>query len=301
MSIRPRGSSYIVDVKVGARRARRTARTRAEARELEGQIRAELKAAPARGIAEALTDYLAGEATTLRDSKGLKTNARALLPYILTATLDEAPTVAARMRRDWLEAGLAPATINRRLALLRRLMNLAFEWGWTDKALGRRIKLLPEHNERHVYLTPVQVEAIAAAMPQAGDLVRVSAYTGLRLGELMRLTADNVVDGTLVIYMTKNAKPRTIPVPDRITHLLEQIPWAVTEYVRRTEWEAARVAVGLPNVHWHDLRHTYASWLAARGVSDRELGELLGHRSASMVRRYAHLRADHLRARVADL
>ena len=54
-------------------------------------------------------------------------------------------------------------------------------------------------------------------------------------------------------------------------------------------------------MHWHDLRHTYASWLAAKGVGDRELGELLGHQSAAMVKRYAHLRAEHLHKRVADL
>jgi len=301
MSIRARGNSFLVDIKVRGQRVRQTARTYADAQALEASIRNQLASTPARGLADALADYLTGESTTLRDGKGIKTNAKAIRPYIQFATLDEAPDAAARMRRDWLAEGLKPATINRRLALLRRLCNLAFEWGWTDKAIGRRIKLLPENNARHVYLTPEQVEAIASRMPRAGDLVRFSAYTGLRLGELMRLTARNVTDGAVVLYDTKSTKPRTVPVPDRVAHILKAIPWAVTETVRRDEWEAARKAAGLPHVHWHDLRHTYASWLAARGVGDRELGELLGHSSASMVKRYSHLRADHLRARVADL
>lgn len=301
MSIRPRGTRYIVDVKVSGRRARRAARTRAEAREIEARLRAELKAGPARGLEDALAHYLTGEAKALRDAKGLATNARAIRPYLADITLDDAPAAAAKMRREWLAAGLLPATINRRLALLRRLCNLAFEWGWTEKAIGKRIKLLPEDNERHIYLTAAQVEDIASRMPLAGDLVRFTAYTGLRLGELMRLDRANVQGDSVVLYETKSGKPRTVPLPERVLHLLDRIPWPVTETVRRNEWEAARVAVGLAHVHWHDLRHTYASWLAARGVSDRELGELLGHQSAAMVKRYAHLRTDHLRKRVADL
>ncbi len=235
--------------------------------------------------------YIKGEALPLRDQKGLRTNAKAILPFICGKTLDDAPAVAADMRRAWLADSLLPATINRRLALLRRLCNLALEWGWTEKALGKRIKLLPGENERHVYLTAEQVEAIAAKMPHAGDLVRLTAYTGLRLGELMALGKENVTADSIVLYTTKNGKPRTIPVPKRLRHILKRVPWQVTETVRRDEWEAAR----LPGVRWHDLRHTYASFLAASGASDREMGELLGHRSAQMVKRYAHLRATHLR------
>lgn len=301
MSIRKRGSRYIVDVKVHGRRARQAARTRAKARDLEGRLRADLQAIPARGLEDALADYLTSEAKALRDGKGLATNARALRPYLSGHTLDDAPAVAAAMRKAWLGDGLKPATINRRLALLRRLCNVAFQWGWTDKALGKRIKLLPENNERHVYLDPAQVEAIASRMPLAGDLVRFTAYTGLRLGEVMGLTQANIQGRAVVLYATKSGKPRSVPVPKRIQHLLKRIPWQVTETVRRNEWEAARAAAGLAHVHWHDLRHTYASWLAKRGLSDREMGELLGHQSAQMVKRYAHLRTGHLAKRVSSL
>ena len=263
-------------------------------------MRQRLSQGPEKGLDEALLNYLEIDARALRDQKGLKTNAKALRPFIEGRTLDEAPDIAQAMKREWIK-DLKPATINRRLALLRRLCNLAFEWGWTDKAIGKRIKLLPGETARHVYLSPGEVEAIAAKMPLAGDLVRFTAYTGLRLGEVMGLGPDNVLDDAVVLYDTKNSHPRVVPVPDRVKPLLDAIPWKITETVRRNEWEAARQAVGLAHVHWHDLRHTYASWLAAKGVSDRKMGELLGHRSAQMVRRYAHLRAEALRDEVADL
>jgi len=45
----------------------------------------------------------------------------------------------------------------------------------------------------------------------------------------------------------------------------------------------------LPDLHWHDLRHTFASWAVQRRVSLYELKELLGHSTLTMVKRYAHL------------
>ena len=44
--------------------------------------------------------------------------------------------------------GRKPATINRHLALLRRLGSLALVWGWTDTPVGKRVQLLPERDEK---------------------------------------------------------------------------------------------------------------------------------------------------------
>ena len=59
-------------------------------------------------------------------------------------------------------------------------------------------------------------------------------------------------------------------------------------------WYQALKRLGIESFRWHDLRHTWASWHAQSGTPLIALQELEGWASTDMVRRYAHLAADHL-------
>ena len=57
----------------------------------------------------------------------------------------------------------------------------------------------------------------------------------------------------------------------------------------------------LSALHFHDLRHTFASWAIPRRVTPYELTDLLGHSSLAMVKRYAHLTPEQPRTAAAAL
>lgn len=58
-------------------------------------------------------------------------------------------------------------------------------------------------------------------------------------------------------------------------------------------WYAALEDAGITDFHFHDLRHTTASMLAAQGASLLEIADVLGHKTLAMVKRYSHLVVDH--------
>jgi integrase len=62
----------------------------------------------------------------------------------------------------------------------------------------------------------------------------------------------------------------------------------------RQPWDKAIKEAGIVNFHWHDLRHTAASYLAMAGVSLVEISKILGHRTMQMVSRYSHLSDGHI-------
>ena len=77
------------------------------------------------------------------------------------------------------------------------------------------------------------------------------------------------------------------------THVFTYRGRPITQ-VNTKAWYAALEKAGIEDFRWHDLRHTWASWHVQNGTPLFALQELGGWESAEMVRRYAHLAADHL-------
>lgn len=250
-------------------------------------------------IDDAMMRWLDGECRGLKSAKKFESHARALLPFVKGKRLSQLGDVADDVRRTMAMQGLTPATINRRLALLRRIGHLAFKaWGWTDIPFGARVTLLPEHNERHLYLSVAEVEALAMAChnPACADLIRLAAYTGLRRGEILRLRPNSLRDGCIVLdAQTKSGRPRVVPVPAQVVEVIARMPVACSDVQLRKDFERARAAIGRPDLHYHDLRHTYASWLVQSGAPLTAVRDLLGHSSLAVTSRYAHLAPEHLR------
>lgn len=281
-------------------RIRKTFSTKKEAKDEETAIRARIKrqSTPTGGIEKAMEQYLKGDALALKDYGSVASKARAILPYIHQKTFAEAGQVADNIKQAMLADGLKPATINRRLALLKRLANLAHDWGWIETPIARRIKLLPGEQSRHYYLTIPQVEELATACKETGSIIRIAAFTGLRRGEIFKLTPQKITPQFIVLdASTKTGKPRLVPIPEQVKTDIQNLTLPLDkalDYQLRKEFEAARVELNMTHIRFHDLRHTYASLLAQAGATLQLIGKAMGHSTPVMTARYAHLVSDNL-------
>ncbi len=159
--------------------------------------------------------------------------------------------------------------------------------------MHRKIKLLPERNERMVFLTRAEVELLRMRCqnPDNGDLIVFGAFTGLRRSEMFNVNRQQtIVNGVLYLdARTKNGRPRSIPLHPRALAIAQRMPLATTPALLQDAWTHARNATGMQHVHWHDLRHTFASWLVQQGTQLLIVKELMGHSSIKQTERYAHL------------
>jgi len=198
---------------------------------------------------------------------------------------------------------LSPATINRRLAVLKAALHYAWAQGWVTENVSGKISRLQEPPGREVYLTREQVKALAGAMESAEGkaAVMLLAYTGMRAGELLSLMPSDVSKDSLTVRQSKSGKPRVVPLPAIASGFLSALPCSLSYSQLQWQFRAARKAVGLDHVRLHDLRHTCASWLVNSGADLFVVGKILGHSTPVTTARYAHLAQETLRKAMGRL
>lgn len=214
--------------------------------------------------------------------------------------LTDVSNVAEEAKRAW--SRLKPATINARLNVLKATLKYAYRRGWSESNLSSRVALLPVHNKREVYLTAGEVRRLAlAADPAVRAAIMLSAYTGLRAGELLALTAADVTKDSVIVRDSKTHKPRIVPVPKVVRSYLRVIPFDMAYRTLVGRFWEVRERAGLPHVRWHDLRHTCASMLINLDVDLYTVGRILGHTATVTTARYAHLSHDTLKKAMEKL
>jgi integrase len=231
-------------------------------------------------------------------------------PRIAEYRLKRLTTTSSRTGRR-----LAPASVNRELAVLRAILRLASdeECGYLDKA--PRVKMEPTPQGRLRYLSEPEAERLLAACRQ--DVAHAELYpvvvialnTGMRRGEILGLEWDRVdfSRGVLKLELTKNGERREVPMNQASYDVLTALPRIGSRLFRvstsnlHRAFLAALRRADIRNFRFHDLRHTCASWLTMRGRPLKEVQELLGHKSITQTERYAHLAPERLREAVGVL
>jgi integrase len=224
--------------------------------------------------------------------------------------------------------GLAdvPYEANRALAVLSTLMSFAEQQGIRPRGSNpcRGVAKFKEHR-RERFLSSSEFGTLAEAMVAIEESGRVSPFaiaairllilTGARREEVrtLRWSYIDAERGLAFLPDSKTGK-KVLQLSPAALRLLASLPrldgnpyvfpggrlaqdGSPGRPVRdlQVPWERVRSLAGFPDLRIHDLRHSYASLLAANGTPLLVVGKLLGHRRASTTERYAHLADDPLR------
>lgn len=219
-----------------------------------------------------------------------------------------------------------PTQANRTIEVVSKMFNLAEEWDLRAPGTNPRrgIKKYPE-TKRERFLSEAELQRVGEVlaemegerveMTSAIAAVRLLMFTGCRLSEIMTLQWKfiDLRAGVLRLPDSKTGK-KVVPLGGpaiEVLGLIERVednPWVLPgrlEGGRLTDlqpfWQRVRARAGLKDARIHDLRHTFASFAAASGMSLHMIGKLLGHSSTQTTRRYAHLAEGTVRVAANDV
>ena len=209
---------------------------------------------------------------------------------------------------------LSRATANKFLIFLSSAYKLANEFELLNSYNPcRGIKEFELNNQRQIFLTQSQTKRLLNEVNKSSNIhlkyiVPMLLLSGARKREVLDAKwcdFDNI-NNLWTIPLTKNGKKRILPITKPLQKILNQIPKDKTPYLFASpltlkpyisiyqSWNSARTKANLKEVRMHDLRHTYASALVNAKCSLYEVQVLLGHSTAKMTQRYAHLSNDAL-------
>lgn len=328
MPIKLRGNSYEATVHYKGDRFRKSFPTKLEAESWELQTKADLKSgkivqndAPGvksgpRSLKELMDEthkrYWAGnggeQASLINAQKCIDVIGPEMHPSMVDE--DTIENVRFMFKAD----GISPATVNRRMSALSKMLSYAEYRRWIPRKpnFGQREKEA-EHRKR--YISDKEEAKLLEfyrfiSNEDMRDLVIVALDTGMRLGEIRRLAPKhlNSEQGYLTVKFSKNGKSRNIPMTERVKAVLQrrgqELESEATPFWKgwtndriRHLWNHGRAHLGLmedPEFVPHIMRHTFCSRLVQRKVPLQYVCALAGHSSITMTMRYAHLNDENL-------
>jgi len=274
-----------------------------------------------------------------------QTSIRTLTAYFGGKRLPEITPASIEHYRAWRRATVSrrgkpvmPATINRELACLKRMFNVARK-GLTVLKGGvpvanqmAMVSLEREHNERDRVLSAEEFHRVyEAAAPWLQPMVLVAYHTGMRAGEIRALRWEQVDLKTGTIHLrasdTKTDAGRLIPLSQTLTTSLKtatryvRCPWVFVNPTLMDAWQANPEQVD-PRYHatsithaferacrkanvthatFHDLRHTFVTNARRAGIDYFRIMAMTGHKTMAVFKRYNTIDRQDLQTAIAQL
>lgn len=211
---------------------------------------------------------------------------------------------------------ISPSTINRYLVAMNTAINYAVrELQWLPSNPMDGLKRLKEPKGQTRYLSSEEISRLLdACVKDRSDhifaAVLLGISTGRRKSAILNLKWENVnlETGRLLFWeaKTKTFAPSTVSgaaldllkkkhaiIDDKAVLVFPSAKSRVHPVDIKKAWQRVLAVAKIEDFRFHDLRHTCASYLAMNGASLMELADILGHKTLSMVKRYAHLAEDH--------
>lgn len=328
MSITKRGSSFQATVHYKGERYRKSFSTKAEAITWESQTMAALvSGTPPQDLegSTAASDYqtmtLAGllELTHARIWKGKSSERTSVLNAqkcvdVLGPHLP--PSAVNERKLDHLVfafelEGISNSTINRRLSALSKMLTVAYERGIILRRPKFERKEEPAFRNRAI--TAEEENDLLGLFAALGnqdmvDFCVVALDTGGRCSEILKLTSRDIHGDCVLLPgpITKNRKPRLIPLTSRALEVLKRRAGEgdkrffdeFTYDMARHYWDVARYKLGKvddPHFVMHVMRHTFCTRLISAGVDVSEVCRLAGHSNVQVTMRYIATSPESLR------
>lgn len=205
---------------------------------------------------------------------------------------------------------------------LKAAFNKAVEWNYFDTNQFTKVKFPRLTKVYPVFLTEDDLLIILTNTPYEylKDIFTVAFYTGMRLGELINMKwgwldffKNQITVKCSDEFVTKSKKERIVPMSEKVKTILtiryqnskHQFTDVVfyrqegrmlhQETISKQFKDAVRISNLNDKIHFHSLRHSFASLLVQRGVSLYVVKELLGHEDLATTQIYSHLQQQNLR------
>jgi integrase len=213
--------------------------------------------------------------------------------------------------RDLRLTEVAAGTVVRELAYLSSIINHGRrEWGIHANNPVALVRKPTQPKGRERVLTLSERDRLLIELQPNGrrnvwmfSVVVLALETGMRRSELLALRWGdiNLERRTATLHMTKNGESRVVPLSTGAIQSLTAMPrsicgavFPITACALAANFDKAVERAELPDLHFHDLRHTAITHMATKLPNLIELAAVSGHKSLKMLQRYYHPRSEDL-------